>query len=137
MINNLFPMAFEAGAHQAAHEVTQGHIRVGMKAHVDPVFHRPDRAVPPRFGRLAAAHFNVGQEHSETDDQIRPFDPPANAGWAHGTDVDAHIKGVVHRESAFCQHGSTAGGAYLFDELDDFARDLEAIGFDADQYQRM
>src|SRR5262245_20978595 len=135
-VHDLFPVALELGAEQGVHEIAERDVGVSVKAHVDPVLHGPDRPVPKRFGRLAAAHFDIGQEHTQADDQIRLFDARANRRRADRARIDAHEQRMVHRESAFGENRGAAWNAHFLDELDDLSRRLETIGLDAHQPER-
>jgi hypothetical protein len=66
---------------------------------VDPLRHRPDRAVALHL-RLGGAQVQVRELAPERQDQVGLAHALPDLRRAEGADVDAHVQRVIHREHA-------------------------------------
>ena len=120
---------------EAAHEVANVHVGVGVEARVDPPADGPDRAVT-RDARRPAAEIHVGEERAEVQHQVGTVHPVDDRARADRPDVDAHVERMVHWKGALGEDGRGDGSAHPFGERPHLALQLEAEGLDADHGER-
>ena len=128
-------MAAQAHAHEAAHEVPDVDVGVGVEAHVDAAADRPDRPIT-RDARRAAAEIHVGEQRPEVQDEVGAVHAVDDRTRADRSDVDPHVEPVVHRKGALGEHRGRDRRAHALGELAHLALDLEAKRLDADHRER-
>ena len=106
------PAPAERQAQQAAHEVLEAHLFVGVVADGELLAGGVDGAGGIE-ARGVDAEVDVGHERAEHDDAIAALDVLPHVLAAHRAFIDAEVEGMVLADDGFPQHGRRHGNIGL------------------------